>query len=105
MVRHVRDPTGRFEQRPYWLEAELDKECERLLLAFLRRLHGKVDYPISTDDLKTLIEEEARDLDQYADLSAYGADVEGVSRPSTFRTTDADVRRACGVKRWRSSPG
>ncbi len=79
MVRHVRDATGRFEQRPYWLEAELDKECERLILTFLRRLRGKVEYPISTEDLKTFIEEDARDLDQYADLSAYGPDVEGVT--------------------------
>ena len=72
-------PERGFEQRPYWLETELDRECERLVLTFLRRLRGKVEYPISTDDLKTLIEEDARDLDQYADLSAYGADVEGVT--------------------------
>lgn len=53
--------------------------CERRIEQFLQRLHGKIEYPISTEDLKTLIEEDARDLDQYADLSEYGADVEGVT--------------------------
>ena len=37
---------------------------------------GKVDYPVATDDL---IEMHDADLDPYADLSAYGADVEGVT--------------------------
>lgn len=70
------------------MEAELDKECERLVTAFLRRLRGKAKYPISTDDLKTLIEEDARDLDQYADLSGYGLDVEGVTEFELGRMRD-----------------
>ncbi len=79
MVRYVRDPAGRFQQRPFWSEAEIDQMCERRIEQFLQRLHGKVEYPISTEDLKTLIEDDARDLDQYADLSEYGADVEGLT--------------------------
>jgi hypothetical protein len=79
MVRYVPDATKRFRERPYWLESELDQECERIVVDFLQHLHGRVGYPISTEDLKILIEEEARDLDQYADLSGYGRDVEGVT--------------------------
>src|SRR4051794_5005851 len=76
MVRYISDPTGRFAHRPYWLEPELDRECETIVETFLRRHRGKVEYPIRTEDLKTLIEDEARDLDQYADLKA---DVDGVT--------------------------
>ncbi len=36
-------------------------------------------YPVETEALKTLIERDAEDLDVYADLSAYGHDVEGVT--------------------------
>lgn len=79
MVRHIPDPTGRFVERPFWKEAELDRECERIIVTFLQRLRGKVEYPIGTEDLKTLIEEEVEDLDQYADLSSYGHDVEGIT--------------------------
>lgn len=47
---------------------------------FLRELHGKVEFPISTDDLTKLIERHVDDLDLYADLSAaYGEGVEGVT--------------------------
>lgn len=79
MVRYIADPTGRFAQRPFWRESELDRECEAIATAFLQNLHGRIEYPISTEDLKTLIEEEVQDLDQYADLSEYGSDVEGIT--------------------------
>lgn len=79
MVRYIPDPTGRFVERPFWREAELDRECERIITTFLRRLRGQVEFPIETEDLKTLLEEEVEDLDQYADLSGYGPDVEGVT--------------------------
>ena len=76
MVRYIPDVTGRFAQRPYWFEPELDRECETIVETFLRRHHGKVEYPIHTEDLKMLVEDEAQDLDQYADLEA---DVDGVT--------------------------
>jgi hypothetical protein len=79
MVTFVRDQTGRFQQRPYYKPDELDRECEALITSFLRKLHGKVDFPVQTEDLKTLIERDASDLDTYADLASYGADVEGVT--------------------------
>src|SRR4051812_43840489 len=78
-MKLVRDTTGRFNQRPHYEPAELDRECEALVTAFLKTKHGQAEYPISTDDLATLIEQEARDLDLYADLSQYGPSVEGVT--------------------------
>lgn len=76
-MKMIRDP--RFGSRPYYAEAELDIECERIITDFLRRRYGRADYPIKTDDLAGLIESEAEDLDQYADLGEFGADVEGVT--------------------------
>ncbi|MBF0423533.1 MAG: ImmA/IrrE family metallo-endopeptidase [Magnetococcales bacterium] len=75
----VRDNTGRFGQRPHYALDELDRECEALILSFLRRHHGDEHFPVATDDLHVLIEEFAEDLDAYADLSDYGDDVEGVT--------------------------
>ena len=101
MVRHVKDATGRFPERPYYEPAELDRECERLITTFLRAQHGEIRFPIDTEDLKKLIERDASDLDCYADLSGYGADVEGLTeflperRPAvkiSAKLTDDDRR-------------
>lgn len=77
-MKWVADRTGRFARRPHYLPAELDSECERLILAFLNRRNGKAEFPIKTDDLTVFIEEHA-DLDSYADLSEEGEGVEGVT--------------------------
>jgi Zn-dependent peptidase ImmA (M78 family) len=45
----------------------------------LKGKYGVIDFPIATDDLTTLIERDVSDLDQYADLTAYGAGVEGMT--------------------------
>lgn len=73
------DPTGRFKERPFYEDGELDRECERIVAAFLKDVHGKVEYPITTDDLTKLIERHVADFDSYADLSRYGTGVEGVT--------------------------
>jgi hypothetical protein len=78
-VRMVRDRTGRFPERPHYEPAELDVECELFLGDFLRDRHGRVQWPVTTDDLTCLLEHEVADLDLYADLSEEGADVEGVT--------------------------
>lgn len=57
---------------------EIDVECERVILDFVRRRYGKIEFPIKTDDLTILIEEKA-DLDSYADLSSEGIEVEGMT--------------------------
>lgn len=79
MVAYIRDTTGRFQQRPHYKPQELDRECESIITSFLRALYGSVSYPVATEDLKKLIENDVDDLDLYADLSHYGANVEGVT--------------------------
>lgn len=79
MVRMIRDNTGRFAERPFYEARNLDNECEQLIRDLLLKRRGEVDYPVSTDDLTVLIEMHDAELDSYADLSAYGADVEGVT--------------------------
>lgn len=76
----VPDLSGRFPRRPYYENAELDRECEAVLSGFLRRRRGELRFPVDTDDLRSLIEEYADALDNYADLSAYGDTVEGMTR-------------------------
>ena len=101
-MKMVRDTTGRFGQRPHYEPAELDRECESLIASFLKKKHGRVEYPVSTDDLSSLVEQEAQDLDLYADLSEYGESVEGVTifRPGAHpmvkisrNLSEADARR------------
>ncbi|MCA2997691.1 MAG: ImmA/IrrE family metallo-endopeptidase [Rhodocyclaceae bacterium] len=78
-MKMVRDTTGRFAQRPHYEPSELDRECEQIVSNYLRRKHGHVVFPLDTDDLTALIEQESEDLDLYADLSDYGEGVEGVT--------------------------
>lgn len=79
MVKMVPDRTGRFAERPHYTPDELDRECERIISAFLRKRHGELRFPVTTDELGILIEQSGVSLDAYADLTAYGADVEGVT--------------------------
>lgn len=78
-MKWVSDPTGRFPRRPYYEEGELDRLCEQAISDFLVDRHGKVLLPIPTDDLTVLIEQDAEDLDLYADLSGEGSEAQGVT--------------------------
>ena len=80
MVKYVRDRTGRFSQRPHFEPEDLDRECENIIHSFLKEHHGEAKFPVSTDDLTRLIERDSDDLDLYADLTAFGPDVEGVTQ-------------------------
>jgi len=79
MVRMIPDNMGRFAQRPFYQERELDNECERLICDLMETRKGKIEYPVATEDLTVLIEMHDADLDSCADLSSYGDDVEGVT--------------------------
>lgn len=81
-MKWVPDRSGRFAQRPHYAPEELDTECERIISAFLLKKYGKVEYPVKTDDLTLLVEGQA-DLDSYADLTAEGEDVEGLTEFAT----------------------
>jgi hypothetical protein len=78
-MKWVADQTGRFRLRPYYDREELDFECERIISRFLERKYGVCCFPISTDDLTVMIEEDTSDLDLFADLSVLGEDVEGLT--------------------------
>jgi hypothetical protein len=78
-VRYVRDTLHGFRERPHYDPAELDTMFEKIVVDFLRQKHGKATFPLTTEDITVLIEQKVSDLDQYADLSAYGANVEGVT--------------------------
>lgn len=80
MPRWLLGQTGRFRERPHYAPGEIDHACESLVREFLTKHRGKVDYPLTTDDLTVLIEQHVRTLDVYADLSSDGDDVEGVAR-------------------------
>ena len=78
-MKWVADQTGRFRLRPYYDREELDFECERIASRFLERRYGVCCFPISTDDLTVMIEEDTSNLDLFADLSGLGEDVEGLT--------------------------
>ncbi len=89
-MRQVPDRTGRFSLRPHYKPEELDRECEQLVVRFLREKYGEAKFPISTDDLTVLVEGYVESLDLYADLSDYGDDVEGVTE---FRLGEKPIVR------------
>lgn len=75
----VADKTGRFPQRPHYKPEEIDFECEEIITQFLRQKYDSVRFPISTDDLTVLIEQDASDLNMYANLTSDGEDIEGAT--------------------------
>lgn len=91
-MKLVPDPTRRFGRRPHYEPWELDVACEDIVVKVLTARHGHVKFPIATDDLTVLIEQEADDLDSAADLSDVGDDVEGVT--DFFRGKKPQVRIA-----------
>ncbi len=78
-MRCVPDRVHGFSERPHYEPAELDTMFEKIAGDFLRSHRGKMSIPLGTDDIKTLIERDADDLDQYADLSKFGASIEGMT--------------------------
>jgi hypothetical protein len=79
VVRYVRDSIHGFSRRPHYDAAELDSLFEREVVGFLKSKYGEARFPITTEDLKTMIERDVSDLEQYADLSRFGEGVEGVT--------------------------
>ena len=78
-MKLVPDRSGRFGMRPFYTPTELDAECEELISEFLARHRGRVEWPVRTDDLVTLLEEHVESVDLFADLTSLGAEVEGVT--------------------------
>lgn len=78
-MKYVPDNKYGFAERPHYEPKELDRTFEQIVTEFLRKKRGKVSFPIDTEDLKSLIERDVDDLDQYADLSPFGDVVEGLT--------------------------
>jgi hypothetical protein len=94
-----RDSSGRFARRPYYEQNELDSGAEQLMARHLMRLYGQVLTPVPTGAIVKLIERDADDLDSYADLTAEGEGVEGVtyffrgSKPRVRITKELSAQR------------
>jgi len=73
------DKSGRFPQRLFLRPEEIDRDCERIVQRLLQERHGRIDLPISTEDLVVLVEEHCESIDHYADVSGEGSDVEGMT--------------------------
>src|SRR3546814_18819531 len=78
-MRMIRDPKGRFPERPYYTNDELDRECERLVRDLHRKRNQEARPRITTDELHLLIELNDASLDSSYDLTVYGDDDEGVT--------------------------
>lgn len=83
-IRWIRDPTGRFPERPYVSQEDLDSLSEEWMVGFLFDMYGKAEFPVSTEDLTVMIESETSDLDQYADLRDEGEEGEEVQGLTLF---------------------
>ncbi len=93
-MKWVADKTGRFPERPHYEREELELECEELTHSILRARHdGRLEFPVSTDDLMVMIEQAGADLDLYADLSGYGSEVEALSEFAYGRKPFVKVSR------------
>ena len=80
----IKDPTGRFPERPFYPQEDLDRLSEGWIVSFLVERYGKAEFPVSTEDLTVMIEGDTSDLDQYADLSGEGDDDEEVQGLTLF---------------------
>jgi hypothetical protein len=78
-MKYVRDTLHGFGERPHYEPSELDSLFERLVIEFLSKKQGTVQFPFATDDLICLVERDVADLDQFANLTRYGEGVEGVT--------------------------
>jgi hypothetical protein len=101
-MKWIPDNTGRFAQRPHYGSEELDAECEQVISTFLRKRHGRVAYPVTTDDLTVFIEEKA-DLDSFADLSSEGSEVDGVTEFRPGRRPLVRIAASLGDESYREN--
>jgi hypothetical protein len=100
-IRWVPDPSGRFDQRPHYDLADLDRECDQIITDFLMPKYGEVPLPIPTDELTKLIERDALLLDLYADLSGEGPGVEGVTYFDAAKKPIVKIAQELSEESWR----
>ncbi len=80
-LKYHHDETGRFPEKPYYEQKELDILAQKITSDAADILGNKILYPISTDKLTVIIEKYVDDLDLYANLQEeYGdKNIEGVT--------------------------
>lgn len=77
-MKWVWDKTSRFRMRPHYSVEELDVLCESLLCDYLQKKHGKVAFPVATDDLRALLARETHELDLHDDAVHENRDLESL---------------------------
>lgn len=102
-MKWVPDRTGRFGQRPHFDPDELDYECEQIVSSFLKERCSAANYPITTNYLTILIERNVSDLDVYADLTAEGANVQGVTDFFPGKKPRVRIARDLSEQGWREN--
>lgn len=100
-MKYIRDTTGRFSLRPYYEQIELDYECEQIITEFMRKIYGDLILPIPTDALTKLIEQDAADLDLYADLSEESPGVQGVTDFYPSQKPKVRIAKELSEQEWR----
>lgn len=79
-MKWIKDKTGRFPERLYFENGEIDSECELIIRNFFSKELGiSFTPPFTIEQLEILINTEIGNLDLYADLSKEGDDVEGLT--------------------------
>jgi len=74
----VPDETRRFRERPHYEPNELDVDCEAAVEDALLKRRGKVEYPVSTQDLLYMLEQVAS-VDAYFDFEKAKGEIWGES--------------------------
>ncbi len=100
-MKMIPDKTGRFPQRPHYDTEELEEECERIIESLLMRRYGQYAIPVPTEALVELLERETEQLNLYADLSAEGEEVHGVTEFRPGRKPTVMIARELTYQRWR----
>ena len=95
----MKDPTGRFPERPSYPQEALDGLSEEWIVGFLVERYGKGEFPVSTNDLTVMIECDTSDLEQCVALSEEGEELQGVAPlyPGP-ETRGKDRPRACRLR-------
>lgn len=80
-MKFIRDTTGRFKERPLLESADIEYECEKMIVDCLeKRNQPEFIPPLDTDTLSVLLDLHADTVDLYADLvQREGPGVEGVT--------------------------
>jgi hypothetical protein len=75
----VWDKTNRFRMRPHYGAEELNAQCETILFEYLAKKRGKVDFPVSTEDLRCLLERATEALNLHSDFARESRELEGLT--------------------------